>query len=268
MANSNRRAEIADGPESPADRQARLGIALDHAWIGWMIADLRWHLARKYSAGQPRVPAGDPDGGQWVGDNGRRRNGEGASSPAARVVAVRPAPADDRSVISDADPVNTAIPGAQYAANLATDRYSVDLEKEEAANGGIGHTLRDHVRPSDEQLLDVVRKDRIFTDTPAYRVIDYREAQGGFRSQYDANSLVNDTLNEHPVTVALVASGARREATLNTRMGFDTGREAYRASGEAEPVIRTTYEVRVVIHHVPRSRSGFGICTAYPVNNR
>ena len=73
MANSNRLAEFADGTESLADRQARLGIALDHAWIGWMIADLRWHLARKYSDDQPRVPAGDPDGGQWVGDNGRNK---------------------------------------------------------------------------------------------------------------------------------------------------------------------------------------------------
>jgi hypothetical protein len=47
--------------------QARL------AHLRWLLADLKFdltlrRLARKYSPDQPRVPAGNPDGGQWTSD--------------------------------------------------------------------------------------------------------------------------------------------------------------------------------------------------------
>ena len=54
---------------------------------------------QKYSSNQPRVPAGDPDGGQWTS--------EAASSHL-----------NDPRIISDATPENTWIPGARYAGGL------------------------------------------------------------------------------------------------------------------------------------------------------
>jgi hypothetical protein len=55
-----------------------------------------------FNPDEPRVPAGNPDGGQWTTEGAY-----GASS--------------DRSVISDAAPDNTWIPGARYAANNPSD---------------------------------------------------------------------------------------------------------------------------------------------------
>ena len=55
-------------PQGEADlraEHARRSIALDHAWIRWMIADLRWHLEKKYNADQPR-----DDHGRWSGGGG------------------------------------------------------------------------------------------------------------------------------------------------------------------------------------------------------
>jgi hypothetical protein len=60
-------------------------------------AELRAAL-KKYSPDQPRVPAGNSDGGQWTSDGG---NG----------------PADGSRVVSDVTPDNTWIPGEQYAQN-------------------------------------------------------------------------------------------------------------------------------------------------------
>jgi hypothetical protein len=50
-----------------------------------------------FNPAQPRVPAGNPDGGQWMSDSSGGRN--------------------DPRVLSDATPDNEAKPGAQYAQN-------------------------------------------------------------------------------------------------------------------------------------------------------
>lgn len=51
-----------------------------------------------YNPNEPRVPAGNPDGGQWTRESGS-------------------ASINDPRVVSDATPDNNWIPGAQYAAN-------------------------------------------------------------------------------------------------------------------------------------------------------
>lgn len=61
----------------------------------------------KYRPDQPRVPAGNPDGGQWTADGGSRSPG---SQPT-----IKPPPINDPRVISDAVPDNDWKPGAQYA---------------------------------------------------------------------------------------------------------------------------------------------------------
>jgi len=72
-------------------------------------------LSRKYNPNQPRVPKGNPEGGEWtLGGLGSRWNidrsgvGVAASTPAGRLGR------NDPRVISDADP-ETVRPGQQYA---------------------------------------------------------------------------------------------------------------------------------------------------------
>jgi hypothetical protein len=67
------------------------------------IARDAWQILRKanFDPDEPRVPAGNPDGGQWT-------SGGGA------------APIDDARVVSDVTPDSGWIPGAQYAANDPT----------------------------------------------------------------------------------------------------------------------------------------------------
>ncbi len=72
-------------------------------------------LSRKYNPNQPRVPKGNPDGGQWtLGGLGSRwridLTGTGVAGATPAVSSGR----DDRRVISDADP-ETIKPGQQYA---------------------------------------------------------------------------------------------------------------------------------------------------------
>ncbi len=79
-------------------------------------------IVQKYSANQPRVPAGNPDGGQWTSD---------ASGPVA----------NDSRVLSDATPDNTWTPGAQYAGG-------VEENESESRNRGLwpGATPAQEVR--------------------------------------------------------------------------------------------------------------------------
>ena len=64
-----------------------------------------------------------------------------------------------------------------------------------------------------------------------------------------------------------VAAGKKRDATLQERFEFVTGKEAFRPNGDSEPYIRDTCSVRVVIRHDTRSWRGYRVHTAYPVND-
>jgi len=52
------------------------------------------------------------------------------------------------------------------------------------------------------------------------------------------------------------------------RFGFETGIQAFRANEYAEPIIRPTYSVAVIIAHddTPSGR-GYYVITAYPTND-
>ena len=64
----------------------------------------------KYRPDQPRVPAGNPDGGQWTADGA----GGGGRSPGSQP-GTKPPLINDPRIISDAVPDNDWKPGAQYA---------------------------------------------------------------------------------------------------------------------------------------------------------
>jgi hypothetical protein len=80
-------------------------------------------VVRKYSPTQPRVPAGNPDGGRWAQEGESGASSDLPDSPDDRADAIpdngRPhtATASDSRVISDATSDDTLKPGTQYAAN-------------------------------------------------------------------------------------------------------------------------------------------------------
>lgn len=179
----------------------------------------------KFNPDQLRIPAGQTGGGQWTG-------GGGGGGSSARV---RIAQAEPRS------------------------NYQVDLNEEDARGG---HTLREHVAKTDQELLDFVARDR----HRSLLVTIARVRQGSFFSQESANDLVNRTIEDNQSEVDLVAAGGKAEAVLNKRFGYVTGKEAFRPDADSEPYIRNTYEVRVVIRHDVRSRRGYRTHTSFPIN--
>ena len=76
-----------------------------------------WRILGKtgYDPNEPRVPAGNPDGGQWTDDGGNSSS-------------------SDQRVLSDETPDNTWIAGAQYAANdqleSSNNRVPPDIPQE------------------------------------------------------------------------------------------------------------------------------------------
>jgi hypothetical protein len=126
---------------------------------------MRWRAARarEYDPNQPRVPAGNPDGGQWT-DDPRWAGG----------VQVRPLDSadigqsneDDRIdsggfgpgasfVLSDVTPDNFFKPGARFAQNDTSPIFSIDLHEERRFGG---HTIDKHVNKTAEALIAQARE--------------------------------------------------------------------------------------------------------------
>jgi hypothetical protein len=203
----------------------------------WLISSAHLQVAfqrlrlslRAYHADHPRVPAGNPNGGQWTdGDAGIGYD----SGDDARIVRV-----------SDG----------------ADRRYTILLSEEEARGG---HTLREHVSKTDTQMLS-----RIQASKRTFPVLTYGlRRDGSFESIETANDLVNRTLEQNSVEVDLVTTGKKNGASVKSRFGYKTGREAYTA-GQLEPYMRTTYGVGVYILHDPHNPRGYHVYTAYPRND-
>jgi hypothetical protein len=209
-----------------------------------VVARLRWQLAalhfevklirlglilHAYNPGQPRVPAGRPDGGQWTSDDNPDDPGTG----------------DDARIFFVSDQENP--------------RYTVILEEEEARGG---HTIRRHVGKKDEELLERVQRDRGWL--PGLTYSRYRD--GSFDTTRDANDFVNRTLENNSSMVDSVVTGKQEDAFMTSRFGYRTGREAYRPE-DSEPYIRDTYSVGVYILKDPRSSRGYRVQSAYPRND-
>lgn len=214
-------------------------------------------IERKYRPDQPRLPAGRSDGGQWTNDDGA--GGDSASHPSTTEPTAGSGRSDSR-VLSDATRETYLKPGARLAANDAERRYTVNLGEEEQRGG---HTLRDHVGKTDEELLQVMNAER--GDVGFYGYV--RQRQGTFESAESANDLVNRTLERNTAAVDEVASGNQDKGFLTSRFGHITGREAYRPNPDADPVLRNTYGVGVGIVHDARTSRGYRVYTAYPRND-
>ncbi|SEG54812.1 hypothetical protein [Bosea lathyri] len=119
-----------------------------------LLSDVRCAPLAKYSPDQPRVPAGDPDGGQWTSGG----SGGGAAFAALGGWADG-GNASDAETSSEWTDFNDEFDDGQI--HLAQDdssrQYSVDLREEE---GRGGHAIRRHVGKSDQELFDTVQRDR------------------------------------------------------------------------------------------------------------
>jgi hypothetical protein len=218
----------------------RLKRHYDAAWDKFIAAFNRhWDTCRKagFDPNQPRMPASNPDGGQWTSGGG------GISDP---------------RVLSDAAPDDDWKPGAHYAQDRSR-RYSVILEDEEARGG---HVISKHVGKTDDDLAEVLRRN-YYVGLTTY---NFQDAEGSFTDVRSANDFVNQTLNENQAIVDLVASGRSDEEMIEHRFGYPTGKEAHRANVDSEPYIRSTYAVRVIIRHDSHSERGYSVLTAFPIN--
>lgn len=202
----------------------------------WQLAALRVEVAflrvrlflRAYHPDQPRVPAGNPHGGQWTdGDAGDGR----PAGDDARIVPV--GDRDDR-------------------------RYRVDLEEEKDQ----GHTLRDHVGKTDDAMMQRVLRER----SRSLLVSSGRKRDGSFSSREAANDFVNRTLQNNAATVDAVAEGKVLDSFVTYRFGYPTRREAY-STVDIEPYMRTTYGVGVFIVHDAQAARGYRVITACPRND-
>jgi hypothetical protein len=167
---------------------------------------------------------------------------------------------NDPRVLSDATPENQSIPGRRYAQNESARHRSVVLEDEPRFD----HINNKHIARSDSELLDRLRGS-YYRGVTLY---GFQPAEGSFSDVRSGNDLINQTLQANSALVDQVAAGQVLEATLEHRLGYPTGKEAFRPDVDADPYIRKTYGVRVVIRHDPQSRRGYRLVTAFPVNER
>ncbi|MEA2883164.1 MAG: hypothetical protein QOH32_2420 [Bradyrhizobium sp.] len=239
----------------------------------------------KYSPDQPRVPAGNPRGGRWTDRSGGQGTVAGPSQDRGQATAaslaqpmgnvgigdVSGSSETERlfNIGADAAPADSANSSAGVLKVAAADetgpRYSVNLEEEDARGG---HAKSKHVGKTDRELIDVLNADYVRKQSGNLEITDFRREQGSFTSLEQANDLVNRVLEMNKDKVDGVATGKKREATLQERFDFVTGKEAFRPNGDSEPYIRATDNVRVVIRPDNSSWRGYRVHTAYPVNDR
>ena len=182
-------------------------------------------LKAGFDPNQPRVPAGNPRGGQWT-----------EAGPAAL--------GEDETELAQGEPLRG---------------YRIDLGQEEARGG---HTIAEHVGKSPGYLTDRVRREaaRIMDRGDLFSGLSI----GSFTSLQSATRLVNATLSRNPAEVGSVASGAQRADIVSARFQTVTGYEAYLPTYHAEPFMRETYSVDVFIIHDPRTAYGFRVQSAFP----
>jgi hypothetical protein len=89
---------------------------------------------------------------------------------------------------------------------------------------------------------------------------------GSFTDSEAANRHVSATLLRNRNGVDRVAEGKSSRAALDALFGWETGREAFITAGQAEPRIRETYGVRVVIVGYRQIARGYRVHTAFPRN--
>jgi hypothetical protein len=218
------------------------------------VASLRAELARrrvleaKYSPSQPRVPAGNPRGGQWADRSGGQSTGASLAQPVGNV------DVSDVSGSSELAPGDTGVEGEQLAGD------PVDLLEQEQHGG---HAISEHAGMTYDYLKSRARDG-------ARRTLergDYFDgfSVGSFTSIQSANRLVNSTISENQDKIDQAMRDGEPFVLISKSFKSPTGYEAYLARANAEPVIHNTFGVEALIRPDPRSARGWRVHTAYPV---
>jgi Bacterial CdiA-CT RNAse A domain len=230
-------------------------------------------LAIKYSPTQPRVPAGNPDGGQWTNRSGGQSEGTdlsqdaGQSQDADLTLPMGNVELGDVSGSSELGdlfqikPSETRVVGEQVAGERQGG-YPVDLLEERELGG---HAIEGHVT-SRQVVVNAVRSGIDYARRNGDSTDDMRESS--FSSLEAANKLVNVTISEHPDQVNRVVSGLSPKETLHSEFETPTGFEAYAKNETSRITLSDTYAVRVVIVPDGRVAKGFRVDTAFPTNLR
>ena len=228
----------------------------------WRYAALKvtWKLRllalaiKAYDPGQPRVPAGNPDGGHWTST--------GASN-------IGPANVDD---FYDRDFQPSPTRGEEYDVAVidSPQQYVVNIAEEEHTpfkKGG--HTITEHVGKTEGELIRRMDQNRKIKQVgPFSERYDFEEAVGTFENVARASELINTVLQNNKEFVDAVASGAMGTdgRAVQMRFGRITGLEAYRTHFSANVSFRYAYSVRVVIRYAPDRKRGYNVLTAFPTN--
>jgi phytoene dehydrogenase-like protein len=224
----------------------------------------------KYSPTQPRVPAGNPRGGQWTDRSGGQGTvagpsedmGQGQDADLAQPMGnVDIGDVRESSELNDLfhiKPDDTRVGGVQ----LAASGYPVDLLEERELGGHAieGHLRSDQSFQSDlgDRVAEAVRKGDLVSDM----------RQGSFTSLEAANKLVNATIARNPDQVSRVVNGGSPKENLDADFPTPTGREAVARTERSQIYIRDTYSVRVVIVPDSTVAKGFRVETAFPMNRK
>jgi hypothetical protein len=222
-------------------------------------ADLkrRRELEAKYSPSQPRVPAGNPRGGQWTDRSGGQgqSQGTGLAQPMGNVDIGDVSGSSELGDLFQIKPSDTRVSGVQ----LAGDGRPLEINPGELVNQ---HILAEHVGKTDEELIARIRRTQ-------FRGLIYTfgmDRNGSFDSIESARDFISQTLRANSQAAQQVASGQQDGLFLTYRFGYRTGKEAYLDVNTSRIEMRPTYDVGVEILHDASRSSGYRAVSAYPRN--
>jgi HK97 family phage portal protein len=146
------------------------------------------------------------------------------------------------------------------AQNDPSSGYPIDLREEERLGG---HAIVEHVGANPKYLVERVQNE-------AEKAIDSGNdfrgfAVGSFTSMQAATKLVNSVVSNNPETLEQVVAGKLPIGVLSSWFSQPTGYEAYLPRYNAQPYMRDTYGVQVIILRDKRATKGFRVQSAYPV---
>jgi len=234
----------------------------------------------KYRPDQLRVPAGNPDGGQWTDEGGG-----GGTSTRDRVARNKP-PKDKKPIASDApaqpvratdssprmldeviDQEPSPFDGAEITPAAGEGGYKVDLEEQERGDtlNRRGHTIEKHVGQSRTQIAEQIRENQI------RRMLTVESPYvGSFRNLEEATNFVNEALRGNGGIVQDVIDGVYgdRPVAVFKDLNFPTGIEGF--ADPSNPDIIRYQDTRAVTVIIQRSqnRHGFRVITSFPSNKR
>jgi hypothetical protein len=160
----------------------------------------------------------------------------------------------DVSGSSELTPDDTSVDGVQVAGE------PVDLLEQEQRGG---HAIGEHAGGTYDYLKSRVRDN---AQNILDRGDDFRGASvGSFTSVQSANRLVNSTISDNQDKIDQAMRDGESGVLISKSFKSPTGYEAYLARAHAEPYIRDTFGVEVLIRPDPGSARGWRVHTAYPV---